>query len=678
MLVQESDVARSRIGAMTYLATGVAIVSAEAIAALEEAIASCVASHQVQIVIDLSKTSLINSKALELILGTYGKLASLGGWLKVAYPNALIQDILVSTGLADRVPILDPAVPLLTLQARAGSKKLGDLLVQSGQISAARIAEAAVLQQQTNKRMGAILLEKKWVSEATLLKALSEQLGIPFLSMRPGVYDPEAVALVRYETACQLDVMPLFKINDVLTLATHDPHAINVFDDVKAQTGCRLRIVLGTSEEIRRIREAAYGGRGVPDFVHTLVDDLDLVQNVVVDDYNQIDQIAGTSPVINLVNAIIQRAVRDGASDIHFEVSRTVSRIRLRIDGILYEVMTPPHSLHPAIVSRLKVMANLDIAERRLPQDGRIQVTTQGRSVDLRFSSLPGMYGEKVVLRVLDKNQSILDIDRLGMNVDVTALFKRVLGRSHGLILVTGPTGSGKTTSLYGGINYLKSIEKNIVTIEDPVEYQLEIINQNQVNESIGLTFPKVLKHVLRQDPDIIMLGEVRDRETAEIAVQAALTGHLVLTTLHTNDTLGAVSRLVEMGIEPYLLSSALIAVMAQRLVRRICPSCKTTYVAPPELVNTYRWRGEGRLKLARGRGCVNCYDSGYKGRVAIYEMLEIDNELQRLILNNAGKQAMMQHLLTREHHDLYADGVMQILSGNTTPEELSRVIQDQ
>jgi type IV pilus assembly protein PilB len=280
-----------------------------------------------------------------------------------------------------------------------------------------------------------------------------------------------------------------------------------------------------------------------------------------------------------------------------------------------------------------------------------------------------------VVLRVLDKNQSILDVDKLGMNANAVGAFKRLLGRSHGLILVTGPTGSGKTTSLYAAISHLKSIEKNIVTIEDPVEYQLDIINQNQVNDAIGLTFPKILKHVLRQDPDIIMIGEVRDRQTAEIAVQAALTGHLVLTTLHTNDTLGAVSRLVEMGVEPYLLSSALIGVMAQRLVRRVCQGCKTSYLATPEAAAAYRWRGQGDLRLTRGRGCPACYDSGYKGRMGVYELLEVGPDLQRMIVANASKDQLAAHVTASGHHDLYADGMARAFDGHTTPEEIARVV---
>jgi type IV pilus assembly protein PilB len=337
--------------------------------------------------------------------------------------------------------------------------------------------------------------------------------------------------------------------------------------------------------------------------------------------------------------------------------------------------MAPRLDLHPALISRLKVMANLDIAERRMPQDGRIQVHTQGRSVDLRFSSLPGLHGEKVVLRVLDKNQSILDIDKLGMQAPNVEIYKRLLDRSYGLILVTGPTGSGKTTSLYSAINYLNSLEKNIVTIEDPVEYQLDIVNQNPVRENIGLGFAKMLKHVLRQDPDIVMVGEIRERETAEIAVQAALTGHLVLSTLHTNDSIGAVTRMIDMGVEPYLLSSALIGVVAQRLVRSVCPNCKTESLASPELIKQYGWEDEGRVRLSKGRGCVECYDAGYRGRIGIHEIIETDTDLQRLIIANASRDELTDYLQQHDVKLLFEDGLDRVLEGSTTIEEIWRVV---
>jgi type IV pilus assembly protein PilB len=672
--MMETAVTRSHIGSMTYLAPTMALVAAEAIAALEAAIAGCIALHQVTIVVDLGKVSLLSSHALELMVATASRLAGLGGWLKVAYPSALVKDIFAITGLDDQVALYDaPRKPARPVRP-AGQCKLGDILVERGVATAAQVAEAAKLQEQTGKRMGLIMVENKWLSESALFQALAEQLELPYVAVRPGLYDPAALALLERDVARRLNVLPLFVVHNTLTLATGEPQAIHSIDEIKARTGCKIRVVLALPGDIRRVRDDAYGG-AMPEFIHSEAADLELIENQIPDDYTQIDQMAGASPVINMVNAVIQRAIHDGASDIHIEISRNRARIRLRIDGIMYEVIAPRVDQHPAIVSRLKVMANLDIAERRLPQDGRIQVATQGRTVDLRFSSLPGIYGEKVVLRVLDKNQSILDVDKLGMNASAAAAFKRLLARSHGLILVTGPTGSGKTTSLYAAISHLKSIEKNIVTIEDPVEYQLDIINQNQVNDAIGLTFPKILKHVLRQDPDIIMVGEIRDRQTAEIAVQAALTGHLVLTTLHTNDTLGAVSRLVEMGVEPYLLSSALIGVMAQRLVRRVCQGCKTSYLAPPEAASACRWTGKGDLRLTRGRGCPACYDSGYKGRMGIYELLEVDSDLQRMIVANAGKEAMLAHVSARGHHDLYADGMARAFGGDTTPEEIARVV---
>jgi type IV pilus assembly protein PilB len=666
-------ITRSRIGAMTYLAPLTALVADEAVQTLQAALNECVAQHQVSIVVDLGKVTLLSGRALSMMADMGERLGGLGGWLKLAYPNPLLQDILAATGLLEQLPLFD-ARPAAPRRVREPGSKLGDILVERGAASAEQVAEAARLQDQTGKRMGLIMVERKWITEAALYQALADQLGLPYVQLRTGLYDPGALALLERDVTRRLNVLPLFQVQGTLTVASAEPQAIHSIDELRARTGVRIRVVVAPPADIRRLADEAYGG-ALPDFVQTEASDLELIESTIPDDYTQIDEMAGASPVINMVNAVIQRAIRDGASDIHIEISRNRARIRLRIDGVLYEVMSPRVDQHPAIVSRLKVMANLDIAERRLPQDGRIQVATQGRTVDLRFSSLPGIYGEKVVLRVLDKNQSILDVDKLGMNAHAVGAFKRLLGRSHGLILVTGPTGSGKTTSLYAAISHLKSIEKNIVTIEDPVEYQLDIINQNQVNDAIGLSFPKILKHVLRQDPDIIMIGEVRDRQTAEIAVQAALTGHLVLTTLHTNDTLGAVSRLVEMGVEPYLLSSALIGVMAQRLVRRVCQGCRTSYLATPEAAAAYRWRGQGDLRLMRGRGCPACYDSGYKGRMGIYELLEVGPDLQRMIVANASKDQLAAHVASTGHHDLYADGMARAFDGHTTPEEIARVV---
>jgi len=555
-------------------------------------------------------------------------------------------------------------------------KKLGELLLDRGLVSAEQIAEAVVIQQQYGKLLGQVLLEKGWLSERQMTEVLSEQFSIPCVWLRPGLYDPAAVALVDKHVLQRLDILPLVKMRDTLTVATADPQAIPKFDELEQHTGLRIRVVLAPLTEIKKhLAEASSGFGVITDYVDDLSDDFQVVESRIPEDYTEIDHLAEGSPVINLVNSIIQRAVHDGASDVHIEPSRAKCRVRMRIDGVLYEVMTPKIEMHSALVSRLKVMAGLDIAERRMPQDGRIQVHTQGRTVDLRFSSLPGICGEKIVLRVLDKNQSILDLDRLGMTATNLAKLKGLLTRSNGLFLATGPTGSGKSTTLYAAINHLNSLEKNIVTIEDPVEYQIDIINQNQVRESIGLTFAVLLKHVLRQDPDIVMVGEIRERETAEITVQAALTGHLVLSTLHTNDAVGAVVRLLDMGIEPYLLSSSLIGVVGQRLVRTICPACKTSFLPDRELALRLGLDPAKNVRLARGRGCPACYDSGYKGRIGIHEVLVTDSALQSLMNASPSREEIEAYIKHNGLQTLTDDGFQRVIMGQTTIEEIARSV---
>lgn len=670
-------VTRTQAGIMTYLSPKDALNTSQRVAALSESIQESLTEGDLRLVVDLSQVSMINSEGLSLLIDQQEKLLRSGGWLKTANPSNLIREVFAITSFCDHVPILGEESqtsdndPLLDTSRR----RLGDVLLTRGVISQPQIAEALEIQSSQGRRLGEIIVEKGWVSALQLQQALAEQLGLPFVRVRPGLFDPSTANILDATVARRLKVIPLFKIKDVVYLAMATPHALHVQNEVAERTHCAIKPVVGLDEEIvKAINENVSGSDMTGEFLTDVDDDFEVMESQLPDDYAAIDEMAAESPVINLVNSIIQRAVRDGVSDIHIEPFRTHSRIRFRIDGLLYEYKSPRIDIHPSIVSRLKVMANLDISERRLPQDGRIQVHTQGRSVDLRFSSLPGLFGEKVVLRVLDKNQAILELNKLGMHEQNLATVKRLLGRTYGLILVTGPTGSGKTTSLYAALNHLKSIEKNIVTIEDPVEYQLDIINQNEINLNIGLSFAKILKHVLRQDPDIVMVGEIRERETAEIAIQAALTGHLVLSTLHTNDSVGAITRLIDMGVEPYLLSSALVGVVAQRLIRTICPSCKTQTVAPPELCQRYGWEDQGKILLHKGRGCHECYDSGYRGRIGIHETLETNTELQSLILSNPGRDSLTAYLKENQITGLFEDGLKRVLDGHTTIEEVSRV----
>lgn len=674
-----TEVVRSRIGVNTYIAPQGSLVDSITLESFENVVDQSFQVGEIQLILDLSKVPSINSRILERLVEWRDQLLPKGGSLTIVNANPVIIDILHITEVDKYIKVFsreaqDDKTP--SDPSRYLNQRLGNLLIKEQFVTAENIDKALQLQAATGKRLGKILLEKGWVSEPNLLRILGKQLDIPYINLRPGLWDP-AISTVLNRGICQrFMVFPLFVVHKKLILATSDPQDLHTFDEIRKLTGLTIKPVLAKTEEIARLfKESVDADVDIAEYLTHLEEDFEVMDNTLPSDYTTIDEISSSSPVINLINALIQRAIRDGASDIHLEPSRTKCRVRFRLDGILYEVMNPVADLHPALVSRLKVMANLDIAERRLPQDGRIQVTTQGRVVDLRLSTLPGIFGEKIVLRVLDKNKSLLDIDKLSMTQQNQGTFIKLLKRSHGLILVTGPTGSGKTTTLYAALNYLNSIEKSIVTIEDPVEYQVDIINQNQVKEMIGLSFAKILKHVLRQDPDIIMVGEIREKETAEIAVQAALTGHLVLSTLHTNESTGAVARLIEMGIEPYLLSSALIGVIAQRLVRTVCPECKTSYVASPEEITRFHWQQEGVVRLSKGRGCPLCYDSGYKCRLACHEILTVNPKLQRLIVKNPTQDDLNEFVKESGMKTLYDDGIERALQGKTTLEEVTRVV---
>ncbi len=669
---------RTQLGVVTQLQIRGAL-SGDLLRQLQQEVDACIDQHKIKILLDLNNVPLLDSKSLEQLLNTQDALMQQGGWLRLSNANALVSEVLRLTRVDEYIQTLDADGTSERATVPAGSRRqrrrLGDILVERELMSKQQVGEAMRLQDTLGKRFGQIVVDRGLVSEEDLLKTLAEQLELEYVRLRPGLYDPEIAGLLEPSVARRLKVLPLFAVRQGLFLATADPQALPVLEEVQERTGMRVHPVLAPREEI--LKGVSDGG-GLDEHTAGLIGDVDgdleVVDSSLPDDYAAIDEVAAGSPVVNLVNSIIQRAVRDGASDIHIEPFRTLSRIRFRIDGVLYEYSTLRPELQPALASRLKVMANLDIAERRMPQDGRIQVHTHGRSVDLRFSSLPGLFGEKIVLRLLDKNNVVLDVDRLGMHDDTRAGFKQLLGRTHGLLLVTGPTGSGKTTTLYAAMSMLNSLERCLVTIEDPVEYQIDIINQNEVRANIGLSFAKVLKHVLRQDPDVVMVGEIRERETAEIAVQAALTGHLVLSTLHTNDSLGAITRLLDMGIEPYLLSSALIGVVAQRLVRTVCPECKTSFRVNPELACRHGWDPTAHILLARGRGCEQCYDSGYKGRMGIHELIQVDAPLQDIIMRSPTRDMLADYLSTNKVRTLRTDGMSRVLEQHTTLEELARV----
>jgi type IV pilus assembly protein PilB len=555
---------------------------------------------------------------------------------------------------------------------------LGDILVEQGMITPEQKDKALEEHQKSGRRIGEVLVGMGLVTEEDIGVVLAARDGIPFVRLRKGLVDPRVVHLLPREKAEAYEVLPLFRVRDTLTLAVTDPHKIHHLDTVRKLTGCEVQPVVTLREDIVRMIGETYdqGDNAFSNFA-TAVDEaeLELVSAETGGRFEDIAEMAGESPIINLVNQVILKAIKERASDIHIEPERKFFRIRFRIDGMLYEVMRQHIELHAPVVSRLKIMASLDIAERRLPQDGRIQVLALGRTVDLRFSSLPGVQGEKIVLRVLDKEAGLISLEELGFSSETLKLYRHLLHNPYGLLLVTGPTGSGKTTTLYAGIRELNSLEKNIVTIEDPVEYQFEIVNQNQVRDDIGLTFARILKHVLRQDPDIVMVGEIRDAETAAIAVQAALTGHLVLSTMHTNDAPSSVTRLLEMDIEPYLLSSALIGVMGQRLARSICPGCADSY--RPSQADLQRLGATDRpnLQLRHGKGCSACFDSGYRGRTGIYELLAVDQELQTMLLKDPSATQIREYQVRMNLPTLRSEAIKRVLEGKTTLEEATRAV---
>ncbi|MCG6155836.1 GspE/PulE family protein [Rubinisphaera margarita] len=555
-------------------------------------------------------------------------------------------------------------------------QRLGEKLINAGLLTPDELESALQQQSAKGQRVGEALVELGFIEEEQLLPFLAEQMGIPYVVLREGLIDPKTVRVLPRSKAEEFGAIVMFKVRGVLTVAMQNPQQLDYIDEIERLTECRVRPILALSSAIEQLLPRCYDEGFEVDAVTADMDrDAVSVQDDAIHvELQKVESIADGSPIVNLVNYMILQAARQGASDIHIEPGMHQSTVRFRVDGMLREILRPRREFHPAIVSRIKVMAKMDIAEHRLPQDGRIHVVVDHRDIDLRCSTLPTVQGEKVVLRVLDRSNVTFNLNELGIPDDQLKIMKGLLAKPYGMALVTGPTGSGKTTTLYSAIELVKSVQQNIVTVEDPVEYQLAQINQVHANAGTTLSFAKVLRAILRQDPDVIMIGEIRDGETAEVATQAALTGHLVLSTLHTNDSASAVTRLSDMGIASYKIAAAFLGAIAQRLVRRICPNCRTTYYPPAGQLERLHYSGDLNRQFVRGEGCHECYDSGYKGRIGIYEILQADNELRELI--GSGVQAEVIRRWHREHgaSNLLNEGLRLAEQGVTSIDEVMRV----
>lgn len=563
--------------------------------------------------------------------------------------------------------------------------RIGEALVADGAITREQLDRALADQRTNGKLLGDMLVSQGVITSQSLLLALGRSLGVACVHLRHGLIDPALLKMIGAEEAERLRAIPLFKVHDELTVAMAEPQSLPTIDRLRSLTKCRIRAVLALEANIIEfVKKYGSGDVDVDAFLTSLAEqDVEVIEREQVDEgpSTDLDTMVQGSPIINLVNIAFLTAVKEGASDIHIEPEGGSgprgTRVRYRKDGVLRDLMRPPPRMHAAIVSRVKVIGKMDIAEKRLPQEGRVRIVAEGRDIDLRVSSMPTLLGEKIVVRILDKRNLRVKLEDLGFRKDAIERFKRFLKQSHGMALVTGPTGSGKTTTLYSALDLLRSPEVNILTVEDPVEYQLDLVNQIQVSESVGLSFARALRSILRQDPDIIMVGEIRDTETARVAVQAALTGHLVLATLHTNDAPGAVARLEDMGIEAYLLSSALQGVVAQRLARTVCAHCAIKYYPTEQVLADAGLSDKAGVAFRKGAGCQRCHDSGFLGRAGVYEVLEVTPAIRRLIHHGKPAHEIREGMRREGACTLREEGVHIALEGKTSLEEILRVTQD-
>ena len=559
--------------------------------------------------------------------------------------------------------------------SRKKISRIGEILVARNVVDEETLNDALKVGKETGKRIGRVLIDMGLIDEATVSSALAEQFNIPFVNLQKTVIDPQTLKLIPEDRVREHKLLPLSVSDDILQLAVADPLDVIAFDEVKRLTGLNIQISVATPSDIDIAIEQHYGkASGVTELASTVdVTNVELTGDEA-DAPERLERVAEDVSIVQLINSIILRAVEERASDIHLEPDVDALRVRMRIDGVLHEMTLLEQKLHPAVISRVKILGDLNIAEKRLPQDGRFFMVIGEKEVDVRISLMPTIYGEKAVLRILDKSSMVFDLDLLSPFPESLSLLKSMIKKPHGILLLTGPTGSGKTTTAYTLINMLNSIEKNIVTVEDPVEYQMKIVNQIQINPKVGIMFATALRHILRQDPDIIMVGEIRDKDTAEVAIRAALTGHLVISTIHTNDAVSTVGRLLDMGIEPFLVSSSLIGTVGQRLLRLLCTDCKKSYTperAVVEELGIELKANEPIPTFYKGEGCPSCRGRGFKGRFGLFEIFVLDDHLRSLISQRKDTMTISKAARERGFITLRDQGIKAVLEGYTTVEEI-------
>jgi type IV pilus assembly protein PilB len=560
------------------------------------------------------------------------------------------------------------------------NKRIGDILIEQGLITSQQLKKALEMQKNGNKkRLGEIFVEIGAISKEELYGVLQYVYESEYVDLSNYVIDPEVISLISEKAALRFKLIPISKNDDELIIAMANPLDVYAIDFVRDHTKIKkIKSLLASEEDVLNAINNYYELGEYDDIIEKLGTEVVYKEDEEGEDSKKLEEISKEAPIIQLVNMLIVQGVKDRASDIHIEPNEKGLLIRFRIDGMLHDIKTLPNTIKSAVISRTKILAKMDIAERRLPQDGRFQVKFGIREVDLRVSTIPTVLGEKVVLRLLDKSKGLIKLEQLGFIPEQLEEFESIISKSYGIILLTGPTGSGKTTTLYAALNEVNSNDKNIITVEDPVEYKLGRINQIQIMPKINLTFANTLRSILRQDPDVIMVGEIRDAETAQIAVQAALTGHLVFSTLHTNDAASALTRLIDMDVETFLISSSVIGVIAQRLVRVICEKCKEEYIPGEDVLSGLNIKGnsndDGKVKLYRGTGCSFCKNTGYYGRTSIYELIVLNEEIRSLIISKASSNVIKDAAIKKGMKTLKDNGMEKVMQGITTIKEVLRV----